>query len=111
MRLAARIAINRMVAGAHTPAGTVAGFVLGMTLGEYLVQRCQGGGTYDAWSFDGNRFPGTQDFVLTDLFDFAQSRQIEQAGYGVTREETPPALGAKSPILEQLWKNARAEWR
>jgi hypothetical protein len=41
-RLAARIAINRTVAGLHYPIDSAAGAVLGTTLGDYLVARCAG---------------------------------------------------------------------
>jgi hypothetical protein len=38
-RLAARIAINRTVAGVHYPVDSAAGAVLGITLGDFLVAR------------------------------------------------------------------------
>ena len=60
MRQAARIAINRTVAGVHFPADSAAGAVLGLTLGQYLVKRCTSAAdaqTYTAWKFDGTRYP------------------------------------------------------
>jgi membrane-associated phospholipid phosphatase len=40
MRLAARVAVNRIVAGVHFPVDAAAGMVLGLTLGQYFVNRC-----------------------------------------------------------------------
>ena len=42
MRQAARIAINRTVAGMHFPIDSVAGALLGLTLAVYLVNLCKG---------------------------------------------------------------------
>ncbi len=111
MRLAARVAINRIVAGVHTPASTIAGAVLGLTLGEYFVQRClPAATTYNAWEFDGAAFPGNQDFVWTDLFDAAASAQTT-TGYGVNLlPGGGKPLGAASAILQNLWTRASAEW-
>ena len=83
---------------------------LGLTLGEYLVRRCRGSDKYDAWSFDGSIFPSDQDFFWTDLFDASQSTQLEQTTYGVSKTASSLTLGARSPVLERLWRNASAEW-
>ena len=57
MRTAARIAINRTVAGVHFPVDSAAGAVLGLTLGHYLVARCQHAASFEAWKFDGTKYP------------------------------------------------------
>src|SRR4030095_6798907 len=44
MRQAARIAINRTVAGMHYPVDSMAGQALGLAVGEYFIQRCQAAG-------------------------------------------------------------------
>ena len=49
MRQAARIAINRTVAGVHYPADSSAGQFIGLLLGQYLVARCKGGTTFDGY--------------------------------------------------------------
>ena len=63
MRLAARVAINRTVAGVHFPIDSVAGAILGLTLARYLEARCSNGQTpgeeprLQGRSFDGTAFP------------------------------------------------------
>ena len=52
MRQASRIAVNRTVAGVHFPVDSVAGAMLGLTLGQYLVARCKAASSYTAWKFD-----------------------------------------------------------
>jgi len=62
MRQAARVAINRTVAGVHFPVDSAAGRVLGTTLGEYFVARATGGGTFTSRRFKGGTFDGALDF-------------------------------------------------
>jgi hypothetical protein len=44
-RIAARISVNRVIAGVHFPVDLIAGRLLGKVLGEYFVFRC-----WKAWS-------------------------------------------------------------
>jgi membrane-associated phospholipid phosphatase len=119
MNLAARIAINRTVAGVHFPVDSVAGAILGLTLGSYFVERCsQAEGataSYDAWAFDGEQYPlrssgANADFDWHDFYDVVDEKQTGPAGY--VTEIPDQALGAdgQSKILHWLWDQAIKEW-
>ncbi|MDB5503632.1 MAG: hypothetical protein JWR89_3534 [Tardiphaga sp.] len=110
MRQAARIAINRTVAGVHFPVDTAVGQMLGLTLGRYFIQRAQAGATdFQAWRFDGERYPPEGDF---DFRDFCEAGTV-------TEKPVPSYIAAlaaqpapdKSDILEWLWLQAVQEWR
>jgi hypothetical protein len=113
LRLAARIAINRTVAGVHFPVDSAAGAVLGMTLGHYLVCRCNGDGRYEAHLFDGTTFPDTGDFVWTEIYDHTkvppQDNPFKRPVY-VTAIGDENISGDRSPMLQKLWRRAKAEW-
>src|SRR4029079_1156265 len=68
MRQAARIAINRTIAGLHFPVDSAAGQLLGLTLGEYLVALCTGL-AFDAWRFNGEAYASDLDFDFRDQYD------------------------------------------
>ncbi|WP_407672188.1 hypothetical protein [Paracoccus sediminilitoris] len=59
--LACRIAVNRTVARVHFPADSVAGAVLGIQLGRWLLARAMPVGAMAAASFDGRRFVDAGD--------------------------------------------------
>jgi membrane-associated phospholipid phosphatase len=107
-RLAARIAINRTVAGLHYPVDSAAGRVLGVALGEFMRARALGEGLKSR-RFDGDRFQSPEaeprDFRLLD--DIDQSADGDQgAGHVVSSgSECRKAL-----LLEWLWKQALKEW-
>jgi len=112
-RLAARIAINRTVAGVHFPVDSVAGASMGMALGEYFVQRMKSepdlGSNleYKPWNFVGTSFSG--DFIPEDMYSVTLDKQTPIAG---TNSGAPVALNRdnQSPLLHELWKKAVAEW-
>jgi len=128
MRQAARVAINRTVAGVHFPIDSAAGALLGMTLGHYFVARCTNAANYWAWTFDGPNYPDPTsgagpglydgDFHWTALYDVALATpaQIEATKTSASttkyaiRDATAQNLGAASLILKRLWDKARAEW-
>ena len=117
MRLAARIAINRTVAGVHFPVDSAAGCLLGLTLGQYFVARCtQPDGVaadYEAWKFDGPSYPtaGDRDFRWHKLYDVATRNQTKTAyAAQIGGAQTLAAFG-RSASLAWLWRQARAEWR
>jgi hypothetical protein len=117
MRLAARVAINRTVAGVHFPVDSAAGALLGLTLGQYFVTRCTGTTTYLAWGFDGTEFPNPSDgkpppddgdFYWTSLYDPAAAKQIE-TDYAIKRG-SQTMRPKQSAILAWLWDAAKGEW-
>jgi len=107
LRLAARVAINRQVAGVHFPVDSAAGAFLGLTLGAYFCRRSNNARQYDAWVFDGRRYPDNADFNWTEWYDTNAGRQTAPA-YASGPQSN--ALGSASPILNWLWKKALAEW-
>ena len=117
LQLAARVAINRQVAGVHTPVETAAGTLLGLTLGGYLVQQFNAvatpAGRYDAWHFDGaNYAPDDLDYDWTDYFDMSSATQAASAAASgfATKQAGAGGAGRASAILDWLWKKAAAEW-
>lgn len=124
MNQAARIAINRTVAGVHFPVDSAAGAALGLSLGEYFVSRCSGGQGFQAWRFDGQIYPDTRDFFWEDFFDAETETRI-QAPLGFDAETQTPievpfsvkdgdatfAPHGHSTILKWLWDKAVDEWR
>jgi hypothetical protein len=107
MREAARIAVNRTVAGVHFPVDTACGQVLGLTLGRYFLQRATGGTKFDAWRFDGERYPGKQDFDFHEFYDSATGEEKPNPPYVDPIPSQPPGV---SPILNWLWQQAKMEW-
>jgi hypothetical protein len=121
MRLAARVAINRTVAGVHFPVDSAAGAVLGLTLGNYLVTLFSGAGAYVPWTFDGTKFVGPQpdgDFYWTQFYDVAatghgQKEVVNGAGdkYVSKAAQVTVAPTKQSKVLRRLWDKAKAEWK
>jgi hypothetical protein len=110
MRQAARIAINRTVAGVHFPADSAAGAILGVTLGRYLVARCGGADGYPAAGFNGEAYPGQEDFTWNELYQVngdALALKYDK-GY-VTNLKDQPLRPERNP-LTWLWDNALREW-
>ena len=111
MLLANRIAVNRTVAGVHFPVDSMAGCILGLALGDYLIARGKSRtGSYCDWDFNGVTFSekaANQDF---------EWRPIEET---ISAHDDAPQLGlhtarshsvAGSPALMWLWQEAVKEW-
>lgn len=108
LQQAARIAINRTVAGVHFPADSMAGKLLGIALGDYLIQRCTVSGQVQRYIFDGTKYGAQQDFTGTEMFDqasgaFAAPPSGFAAQDGQVTVETAPGL-------VWLWNAALDEW-
>jgi hypothetical protein len=69
-RGAARISVNRTVAGVHFPADSLSGAMLGQTLGEYFCARAGAGTPVQAATFDGPGV-GSEDFSLGTLMELS----------------------------------------
>jgi membrane-associated phospholipid phosphatase len=106
MRQAARIAVNRTVAGVHFPVDSGAGQMLGLTLARYFVRRATGAKTFRAWRFDGERYKGNDDFDFHNLYNTATAQQRKP--YYVDQLPTQPP--ETSPLLGWLWTEAASEW-
>lgn len=121
MRQAARVAINRTVAGVHFPVDSAAGQLLGLTLGEYFVCRAtssltnpgQYSGRYEAWRFNGSQFVGNDDF------DWRLQYRVSTDARAPEPPRSPPPWAvsltaqtnvAPAPLLARLWSLAQAEW-
>ncbi|UWU25103.1 phosphatase PAP2 family protein (plasmid) [Rhizobium sp. CB3171] len=111
LRQAARVAVNRQVAGVHFPVDSAAGALLGLTLGEYFCRRFSGAANFYAWSFNGEAYPGDADFDWTGWYDVRQQRQTAPDTRSPCAAELGRyKLGAASSILDWLWEKALAEW-
>jgi membrane-associated phospholipid phosphatase len=116
-RQAARISTNRVIAGVHFPVDTMAGRMLGVALGEYLVARSGA-----APSFTSRRFSATAIDAApeTDFNPFDPAQQLE-GNARLPRATTPlfaatpvaigPTGNLSSQLLARIWDKARAEWK
>jgi hypothetical protein len=111
MREAARIAVNRTVAGVHFPIDTASGQVLGLTLARYFIERATaaGGGSpgpFNAWRFDGERYPDSLDFDFHQ-FTPAIGTETPLQFVDLISSQAPE----RSDVLHWLWDQAEAEWK
>ena len=130
LRQAARIAINRTVAGMHYPIDSLAGQLLGLGIADYILARfgaVNAAANVAAWQIDASTLntaalnappngtvPGGADFTGLELYDFSLGQRQPANTYA-----KPVDLGggpvtapvASSPNLNWLWAQARAEWQ
>ncbi|MGC4393960.1 phosphatase PAP2 family protein [Hydrogenophaga sp. T2] len=104
-RLAARIAVNRTVAGVHYPIDSAAGRLLGTALAEFIVARATGGkvherGFHSALFREADGAP--KDFSLDDPMDLPSGQPYTRAAQGKRVPE--------GPLLSWLWQEALKEW-
>jgi hypothetical protein len=97
-RLAARISINRIVAGVHFPVDAIGGQLLGQTLGEYFVARSD---FSPSVCFARELLPSSFVPANAPTTDFTGPMVLPTAGQV---QVTP------SPVLRAMAKLARAEW-
>jgi len=110
MRQAARVAINRTIAGVHFPVDSAAGQVLGLALGEYFVHRATGSPNYSSWDFMGSAYPKALDFNWRELYQPGTATRNNVAPSGYVSRILATETSAISKPLQALWNEAIAEW-
>ena len=112
-QLAARVSVNRIVAGVHFPIDMAAGLVLGLAVGRYFVTLATGEGEVTPYRFAGETY-GESEFP-------GESFRAEQilAPSGMLPGFVAP-LGDSFPLapidkdrsaVSWLWGQAVAEWK
>ncbi|NNF72069.1 MAG: hypothetical protein HKN02_07765, partial [Rhodobacteraceae bacterium] len=106
-RAAHRIATNRTVAGVHYPCDSAAGAMLGLALGTAV--RDMGRATSAGGLASPLSFGFTSTASQTAKFNYADDFDIDWlAARAAPLDGT--RLVAKSPMINQLWSLAKAEW-
>ena len=106
-RQAARIAVNRTVAGLHYQVDNAAGRLLGTALAEFFVARCTGDVKLHERGFNGPKFHGPKDAALD--FDPRVSMTDNKSGYYEYLSSVGTIAG--SPLLAFMWSKAASEWQ
>lgn len=104
-RQAARIAVNRTVAGVHYPVDSAVGRLLGTSLGEFLIARCTGAKVHER-VFNGPKFKGPQDAPL----DFDPRVPLNGNVSDYYEVKKPAITIAASPLLNFMWAKAVKEF-
>mgnify|MGYP000753489585 CR=1 FL=1 len=104
-RLAARIAVNRTVAGLHYPVDSAVGRLLGTALADFMVARCTAAKLHER-GFDGRKFHDAKGHVID--FDPRVSMADNHSGYYELMAGSHAV--AASPLLNFMWTKAAAEW-
>jgi membrane-associated phospholipid phosphatase len=105
MRLAARIAENRTIAGVHFPADSFAGAAMGMAIGEYLVNALSGAAQTGAYRLETANI-AARDFNFDTLAFSGPQKAFDHAPASVAVDGS-----IVSPLLRDIWARARAEMR
>jgi hypothetical protein len=117
MWLAARISVNRVVAGVHFPVDLAAGMVLGTLLGRYFVALTRGStGQFRSWTFDAKNY-AAEDFPWREMLAVIDNDQESLLAQGEKdaflrrgNQFTLPSLPPESP-MRWLWDRAAKEWQ
>jgi len=105
-RLAARVAVNRTVAGLHYPVDSAVGRLRGTALAGFCIARCLGGSVHER-GFEGPKFHGPKDAAID--FD-PRISMIDNKSRYYTYSSTSSHISA-SPLLEFMWTKAAKEWQ
>jgi hypothetical protein len=98
-RQAARVAVNRTVAGVHFPIDSACGRLLGTTLADYLIARSSPAAQFTPGRFKSGEFDENEDFDPT----------ADPYTNGAVRINRPHKLQG-SRLFAWLFDQARREW-
>jgi hypothetical protein len=120
-RLAARISVNRVIAGMHFPVDLAAGLVLGLAVGRYFVALAKGEEAklttfkFDAEEYKDMEFPWA-DFPFPTILSITDHLPLFKAITPVTELTLKPTVAMptegekdRSPV-RWLWGEAVKEW-
>ena len=105
-RFAARVAVNRTVAGLHYPVDSAVGRLLGTALGEFFVARCRGD-KVNQWGFDGRKFHGKNNAPV----DFDPRISMTDGASSYYEYAAEKWQVSQAPLLGWVWAKAVAEWK
>lgn len=103
---AARIAINRTVAGLHFPADSASGAVLGIALGEWIAAMGGEAGEIEVRTFRSGAYVKEHGDFDEDIL-----AALYKDGGGALASDGAQLAPEVDPVLAALWAGARAEWR
>lgn len=100
------------MAGVHFPVDSVAGALLGLTVGQYLVDIASRSGRFKGYEFKGEAFPESEDFDWNKIYDVqADPPAIKTDTPYVGQLDQPSFAGInQSSPLHWLWCRAKSEW-
>jgi hypothetical protein len=113
-RLAARISVNRVIAGMHFPVDLAAGFVLGITVGGYFLALAEGKEEpLTPYKFEAENY-GAAEFPWADFpFQTILTHPLPELNGPFKKEPafTPKMLNKGHSPLCWLWGEAVKEWQ
>jgi membrane-associated phospholipid phosphatase len=109
-RLAARIAVNRMVAGVHYPVDSYAGAALGLAMADWLAARA-GAGVAVSRALDGDAYAAPSSAGSARDFHHGALRDLVKDHPKVGLAAGSPLSAPVDPLLEALFERAGQEWR
>ncbi len=115
-RLAARISVNRVIAGVHFPVDLAAGLVLGLAVGRYFVALAKGDATnLMPQTFKGPEY-GSEEFPWAD-FPWGKILKITEPLPALNATSKRPEFTLAAPSDKKrsplcwLWGEAVKEWQ
>lgn len=109
-RLAARISVNRVVAGVHFPVDNISARALGETLGEHFVARCDPNRGWTPRRVAGAAIPPAEAFDPSQQRIDAQAlRRGDKAYYELFGNVAQLRGSRHTASLASMWDAARAE--